>query len=81
MEQEVTLMEMLEAREARVRAQDGLRERYGAPVISFTLNIAGPVKDSALIRRAFRAGQEELKAGLRAAGLEVLWQEIGRAHV
>lgn len=74
MEREVTLMEMLEAREARVQAQDGLRERYGAPVISFTLNIAGPVKDSSLIRRAFRAGQEQLEAGLRAAKLEALWQ-------
>ena len=74
MEREVTLMEMLETREARVRAQEGLRERYGVPVISFTLNIAGPVKDSPIIRRAFRAGQEELRAGLRAARLEELWQ-------
>ena len=74
MEQEVTLTEMLEAREARVRAQDSLRERYGVPVISFTLNIAGPVKDSPLIRRAFRTGQEELRTGLRAAKLEALWQ-------
>lgn len=74
MEREVTLMEMLETREARVRAQEGLRERYGVPVISFTLNIAGPVKDSPIIRRAFRAGQEELRSGLRAARLEELWQ-------
>ena len=74
MEREVILMEMLEAREARVRAQDALRERYRAPVISFTLNIAGPVKDSPLIRRAFRAGQEQLRAGLRAVKLETLWQ-------
>lgn len=74
MEREVTLTEMLEAREARVRAQEGLRERYGAPVISFTLNIAGPVKNSPLIRRAFRWGQEQLRAGLRAGKLEVLWQ-------
>ena len=57
MEREVTLTEMLEAREARVRAQDSLRKRYGVPVVSFTLNIAGPVKDSPLIRRAFRWGQ------------------------
>ena len=80
MEREVSLMEVLEAREARVRAQDGLRERYGLPVISFTLNIAGPVKDSPLIRRAFRAGQEELEAGLRAAKLEILWQGENLAH-
>ena len=72
MEREVTLTEMLEAREARVQAQEGLRERYGAPVISFTLNIAGPVKDSPLIRRAFRTGQEQLESGLTAARLPVL---------
>lgn len=71
MEREVTLMEMLEAREARVRQQDVLRARHGAPVISFTLNVAGPVKDSPLLRRAFRAGQEQLEAGLTAARLAV----------
>ncbi len=72
MEREVTLMEMLEAREARVRQQDALRERYGLPVVSFTLNIAGPVKDSPLIRRAFQAGLDQMDAGLRAAKLSVL---------
>lgn len=72
MEREVTLMEMLEAREARVYQQDALREKYGVPVISFTLNIAGPVKDSPLIRRAFQYGLEHLEAGLRAAKLSVL---------
>lgn len=80
MEREVTLMEMLEAREARVRRQDGFRERYGAPAVSFSLNIAGPVKDSPLIRRAFRAGQEQLEAGLRAAKLAVLDQAEYLAH-
>lgn len=72
MEREVTLAEVLEARETRVRQQRSFREKYGVPVISFTLNIAGPVKDSPLIRRASRTGQEQLKAGLRAAGLPVL---------
>lgn len=46
MEREVTLAEILAAREARVGRQDYLRKRYGSTVISFTLNIAGPVKDS-----------------------------------
>lgn len=72
MEREVTLMEMLEAREDRVRAQDALREKYSVPVVSFTLNIAGPVKDSPLIRRAFRWGQNQLEAGLTAAKLPIL---------
>ena len=49
MEREVTLAEVLEARENRVWHQNALLEKYGVPVISFTLNIAGPVKDSPLI--------------------------------
>ncbi len=72
MEREVTLMELLEARENRVLRQNALREKYGTPVISFTLNIAGPVKYSPLIQRSFRAGQTELDAGLQSAKLPVL---------
>ena len=72
MEREVTLTEVLEARENRVWHQNALLEKYGVPVISFTLNIAGPVKDSPLIRRSFRAGQGQLEASLQAAKLPVL---------
>lgn len=72
---EVTLTDMLEAREDRVRRQNAFRTRYHGPVVSFSLNIPGPVKDSPLIRRAFRAGQEQLEAGLCAAKLPVLGRE------
>ena len=65
---EVTLEEVLEARENRVREQDRLLAKHGMPVISFTMNIPGPVKDTPLIRRAFFAGREILNA----AGLDVL---------
>jgi len=71
MERETALMEVLEAREARVNRQNAMREQHGVPVISFTLNIAGPVKDSPLIRRTFRTGQAQLEAGLCAARLPV----------
>jgi len=74
MEREVTLMEMLEARELRVQQQNALREKYGCVVISFSLNIAGPVKNSPLIHRAFQTGIEHLKAGLCAARLPILEQ-------
>lgn len=75
MGREVSLLEILDAREARVRRQDALRERYGAAVVSFTMNIAGPVKDSPLIRRGFRAGIRQLEGGLRAFNLEILDRE------
>lgn len=80
MERDVTLTEMLAAREARAEAQKAFLTRYGRPVISFSLNIAGPRKDSPLLRRAFRAGREQLEAGLRSAGLPVLDRAERLAH-
>ena len=41
---EVTLEEMLDARERRVFLQNSLIQTYNKPIISFTLNIPGPVK-------------------------------------
>lgn len=76
---EVTLEQMLAAREARVRMQDELRGRYGAPVVSFTMNIPGPVKNTPLIRRAFGEGCDALKAALADAGLPVLWSGVQEA--
>ena len=64
MEQEVTLMEMLEAREARARRQRELLDCLSCPVVSFTMNIPGPVKNGPVIRRAFREGLLRLDAAL-----------------
>ena len=52
----VTLQEILDSRESRVRTQMQLLHDYHAPIICFTMNIAGPVKNSPLIERAFREG-------------------------
>lgn len=54
--QEVTLIQMLEAREKRVWEQQRLIREYGKPIVCFTMNIPGPVKDSPLIRRSFDYG-------------------------
>lgn len=70
--EEVTLEQVLAAREARVREQERLLSVYREPVISFTMNIPGPVKDTPLIRRAFGRGRALLFAALDAAGLERL---------
>lgn len=56
MEQEVSLIQMLDARERRVWHQQELLGAYGKPLVCFTMNIAGPVKDSPLIRRGFAGG-------------------------
>lgn len=67
---EVTLMEMLEARERRAGRQRELLERFGKPMISFTMNIAGPVKNGPEIARGFDLGKELLHRQLmtRRAG-------------
>lgn len=61
---EVTLAQMLEAREARAFRQFRLNRKFGKPIISFSMNIPGPVKDSRLIRRGFHAGCEALEQRL-----------------
>lgn len=69
---------MLLARDRRASRQAALLSRYGRPVISFTMNIAGPVKDSPLIRYAFRSGLRHLEA-LPCAQLcrEVIFEPTG----
>lgn len=57
---EVTLSEILAAREQRVRRQQELLTQYGQPLVCFTMNIAGPVKNSPLITQGFRLGQKLL---------------------
>ena len=53
---EVQLGAMLAAREARMAAQHGLIKKHGLPVVSFTLNIPGPVKRFALADMLFDSG-------------------------
>lgn len=59
---EVSLQEVLDARESRAQTQRELLVRYGKPVLSFTMNIPGPIKDSPLIRRGFDEGLRLLDA-------------------
>ena len=53
---EVTLSQVLQAREDRVRLQKQFLQTFHCPIICFTMNIAGPVKNSPLIQRGFREG-------------------------
>lgn len=61
---DVTLEQVLAEREARVQLQKKLLDIHRCPVISFTMNIAGPEKITPLIQRAFRAGCAALDAAL-----------------
>lgn len=57
---EVTLEQMLRERENRAGRQRALLGRFSRPVLCFTMNIPGPVKDSPLIRRGFAFGRDTL---------------------
>ncbi len=71
-EQEITLNDILTAREERVAIQNALLAEYHTPVVSFTMNIAGPVKVTALSHRAFLWGMEQLRLGFLQNKMKVL---------
>ena len=72
---EVSLMEMLDARERRAMRQMQLLQQYHAPLICFTMNIAGPVKNSPLIRRGFDMGKDLLRQQLMVCKANILYFE------
>ena len=72
---EVSLHEILDARERRAARQRQLLEKFHSPLICFTMNIAGPEKNSPLITRGFRYGCALLKAQLLGVSLPVLCEE------
>lgn len=76
---EVTLQEVLDARDRRAEAQRQLLALHRLPVLSFTMNIPGPVKDSPLIRRGFDEGLRRLDAALEAAGIACFSRSVTRS--
>ena len=75
MPQTVNLNQMLEAREQRAVRQQALLARYRLPLVSFSMNIAGPVKNTPLIRRGFRLGRRMLLEQLRLSGVSTEYEE------
>lgn len=75
MDQIVELSQMLEARECRAQRQHELLERYGLPLVSFTMNIAGPVKNSPSIRQAFALGRDLLFGQLQRVKAPLIHRE------
>ena len=75
MTQTVDLIQVLEAREHRAQRQQALLAQYGLPLVSFSMNIAGPVKNTPRIRRGFQLGRRMLLEQLRLSGIQVVWEE------
>lgn len=66
---------MLEAREQRAFKQQKLLAKYQMPLICFTMNIAGPVKNNSLIRRGFQLGKRYLKERMDTLNLKCIHYE------
>ena len=64
---EIDLAQMLARREARVNEQRLFLNKYNAPLISFSMNIPGPIKTNELIRKAFDLGKNLLLNALENA--------------
>lgn len=75
MERKIGLPEMLNARDYRVLRQQALLEQYHLSLVSFTMNIPGPVKNSPLIRRGFRLGKKLLLAQLERTKIACVFEE------
>jgi len=73
-EKHATLEDMLEARDARVSRQRAFLEKTGRPLISMTLNMAGPVKRTRLSSFFFQRELKNLEALLQGmkADFEVI---------
>ena len=70
---EVTVPDMMQAREARFFMQQTMLARYpGAALVCLTMNVAGPVKTTPAIERAFAWGMEHVRAVL--AGSRILFE-------
>ncbi len=69
----VNLREMLEARETRVSKQQRLLRGYGLPLLSFTMNLAGPVKRGRLGDLLFWTVLDSLRESL---GEMLVHQEV-----
>lgn len=73
----VELLQMLEARERRVQRQKELLAKLNTPLICFTMNIAGPIKNTDLIRAGFSIGKKLLRQQLAREKLTILhFEEI-----
>ena len=73
---EVSLKDILEAREQRVFRQRALLAETKTPLLCFTMNIAGPEKNNPCITKGFRLGLAMLEAQLLGERLPVLQKQV-----
>ena len=69
---EVGIDEVLLSREKRVAIQNEMIRKYRKPIISFTMNIPGPIKTNNEIKRAFNIGKNLILEKLKENNIEIL---------
>ena len=70
------LPDMLNARERRVWVQEKLLSEYPGVLVSFTLNIPGPVKVLPHVPEAFEFAFQEIISVLKKAGITILKRSL-----
>ena len=69
---EVGIDEILNCREKRVVIQNDMIKKYNKPVISFTMNIPGPIKTNNEIKKAFNIGKNLILEKLKENNITIL---------
>lgn len=77
---EVSLMEMLDAREHRQEVQKALLSQHHLPVISFTLNMAGPIKVFPLALQTFQEGIRLIETQCHAWSIPIIATQSTESH-
>lgn len=70
-----SLEEVLLARENRWKIQEQLAKKYSLPILTFKLNIPGPVKNNRTIYEVFNKGYNQIKHMLRENGWNVVFEK------
>jgi len=74
----VSIEDMMNCRDRRVSLQQEMLEKHHAPLISFCMNIPGPVKTNDAIRRAFNEGTELIYSALHEDEISIL--DVSEIH-
>lgn len=73
--EEQSLEDILRAREVRVEKQNELLNKYGSTVISYKLNIPGPIKYNSLIKKIYDEGLRVLEEKINENKVNILYEE------
>ncbi|WP_035051549.1 citrate lyase holo-[acyl-carrier protein] synthase [Carnobacterium pleistocenium] len=70
-----SLEEVLQTRENRAKLEQQLVKKFAMPLIAFKLNIPGPVKNNATIKRIFEEGCNQLQEELKKLNKPILYEK------